>query len=62
MKLRNIVAALSSFAVVAGVSIGAFSASAVAPNTGYATYTAAVPNGAAGTVSMTAGFGNISYT
>lgn len=35
---------------------------AAAPNTGYATYTAAVPNGAAGTVSMTAGFGNISYT
>lgn len=61
MKFRNLVAALTSFAVVAGFSIGAFSASAVAPNTGYATYTAAIPNGSDGTVSMTAGFGNITY-
>jgi hypothetical protein len=38
------------------------SASAIAPDTGYASYTAAVPNGADGTVSMTAGFGNIAYS
>lgn len=53
---------LTTLLVVAvGFVFPSFSA-AVAPNTGYATYTAAVPNGAAGTVSMTAGFGNISYT
>lgn len=38
------------------------SASAAPPNSGYATYSAAVPNGADGAVSMTAGFGDILYS
>lgn len=61
MKVRAILATLVSAATVSFLTLGAFSASAVAPNTGYATYTAAVPNGADGTVAMTAGFGNITY-
>lgn len=57
-KSRILAGVLAGFVAVGLI---ASSAHAVAPNTGYATYTAAVPNGAEGSISMTAGFGNITY-
>lgn len=58
-KSRVLAGLLAGFVAVGFI---ASSAQAIAPNTGYATYTAAVPNGAAGSVAMTAGFGDITYT
>lgn len=54
-------AAVAVAIVLAGTLFLNTTAIAAAPNTGYATYTAAVPNGADGSVSMTAGFGNIAF-
>lgn len=61
MNKRVLIGATSLMSAMLTFSFMAVSASAVAPNTGYATYTAAVPNGADGYVTMTAGFGDVAY-
>lgn len=61
MFRRMMAVTLAAAVALAGMLFLNSTAIAAAPNTGYATYTAAVPNGADGSVSMTAGFGNIAY-
>lgn len=61
MFRRMMTAALAVAVVLTGMLFLNATAIAAAPNTGFATYTAAVPNGADGSVNMTAGFGNIAY-